>query len=238
MTQLSQAKSTTHFKDIPYEAATEIESLYQELIVGRQALLQNQEELQRQVIFRTKELNQANDKLTELANTDTLTTLYNRRYLEDNFSVMQSIQSRNHSGLMYAIFDLDLFKEINDTHGHLFGDYCLATTAKILKKFFHREADLVTRFGGEEFVIVTPCNDVDTARSRMESIRLEIANYPFKKDAIGPVKLTVSIGVAIGDAQYSNEQGDWFTVADKCLYQAKSNGRNQTNIKLLSCNDK
>jgi diguanylate cyclase (GGDEF)-like protein len=135
---------------------------------------------------------------------------------------------------MYAIVDIDLFKGINDSYGHLFGDFCLAATAKILKEFFHRDADIVTRFGGEEFVIVAPYSDVNNARLRVESMRLQVANYSFKKGAIGPVELTVSVGIAIGDARYSNAQGDWFTIADKCLYQAKNNGRNQTNIKLLS----
>ncbi|MCW8832236.1 MAG: diguanylate cyclase, partial [Colwellia sp.] len=202
--QLSQAKHPTDFKDIPYEAAEEIDALYQELKIGRQALLHNQRELQHQVATRTKELNKANDKLTELVNTDVLTGIYNRRYLKKNFSVIQSIQSRNHSNLMYAIIDLDLFKDINDTYGHLFGDYCLTKVAKILKQFFHRDADIVARFGGEEFVIVTPCNDVDRTRLRLDELRLAIASSPFKEEAIGSINLTVSMGVAIGDASFSS----------------------------------
>mgnify|MGYP001597468710 FL=1 len=109
---------------------------------------------------------------------------------------------------MYAIVDLDLFKEVNDSHGHLFGDYCLTTTAKILKQFFHRDADVVARFGGEEFVIVSPCNNEKNVHLRLDELRLEIASYPFIEDTVGPIKLTVSIGVVIGNTNYSTLQYD------------------------------
>ncbi len=92
MKEFSQAKSISDFKDIPFESLSEIDSLYHELKRGKQALLQNQEDLQQQVANRTKELNQANKKLNELANTDTLTSLYNRRYLRRHFSIIQSVQ--------------------------------------------------------------------------------------------------------------------------------------------------
>jgi diguanylate cyclase (GGDEF)-like protein len=234
MKQLSKAKKTGDFKDVPFETPTEIEELYQELKVNRLALLQNQDELQEQVLKRTSELNQANRKLTEQAHTDTLTGLYNRRYFAKHFVMMQSIFSRNKSQLMYAIIDLDLFKQINDTHGHLFGDYCLIEISKVLKRFFNREADIVARFGGEEFVVVSQCDDIDLLVERMDKLLEYIANYVFKDGSIGPVKLTISMGIAVGDASYSTEQEEWFSVADKCLYDAKHNGRNQTKLAMVS----
>jgi diguanylate cyclase (GGDEF)-like protein len=237
MKQLSKAKKTGDFRDVPFETPIEIEELYQELKVNRLALLKNQDELQEQVLERTSELNQANRKLTEQANTDTLTGLYNRRYFAKHFVQMQSIFSRNKSQLMYAIIDLDLFKKINDTHGHLFGDFCLIEVAKVLKSFFNRESDLVARFGGEEFVLVSQCDDVELLRQRMDELLKDIAAYVFQDGSIGPVKLTISIGIAVGDASYSNQQEDWLSVADKCLYDAKHNGRNQTKIAVVSADN-
>ncbi|HBY84971.1 MAG TPA: GGDEF domain-containing protein, partial [Colwellia sp.] len=183
-------------------------------------------------------LNQANQKLTEQANTDTLTRLYNRRYFEKNFKIMQSIFSRNNSSLMYAIIDLDFFKNINDTHGHLFGDYCLVTVANMLKKFFNRDSDLVARFGGEEFVVVSQCDDVEILRSRIDKFLQQVAAFEFNDDDKGPITLTISVGIAVGKASYSNLGEDWFAVADECLYYAKDNGRNQTKITVIESSAK
>ena len=232
--QLSKAKKTGDFSAIPYEAPIEIEILYQELKVSRQALLNNQAELQQQVFHQTEKLKQANNKLTEQANTDPLTGLYNRRYLEQNFTVMQSVLSRNDAGFMYIIIDLDFFKNINDTYGHLFGDYCLTEVANILNDFFYRDSDTLARFGGEEFVIIAQSDDVELLRSRIETLRLKISNHHFEYQLIGPVKITISVGIAVGKARCSTQQDFWLAIADKCLYLAKNNGRNQTVIKIVT----
>ena len=129
---------------------------------------------------------------------------------------------------------MDLFKQINDTHGHLFGDHCLIEISKVLKRFFNREADIVARFGGEEFVVVSQCDDIDLLMERMNKLLEYIANYVFKDGSIGPVKLTISMGIAVGEASYSTQQEEWFSVADKCLYDAKHNGRNQTKLAMVS----
>jgi len=227
MGQLSKAKKTGDFLDVPYETPTEIQTLYQELKLSNQALLRHQEQLQQQVDNRTKELNQANKKLTEQANTDLLTGLFNRRYFSNSFTMLQSLLARNNSKMMYAIIDLDFFKKVNDTHGHLFGDYCLVETSKILKKFFSRDSDVVARFGGEEFVVISQCYDSQQLQARMEDLLKEVASHHFEGSGIGPIPITVSIGIVTGDAGYSIKEEDWFKLADDCLYQAKHNGRNQ-----------
>lgn len=229
--QLHTAKKTGYFKDIPFETPVEIQKLYQELKENKKALLNHQNELQEQVLKRTEELNQANQKLTEQVNTDALTGLYNRRYLKSNFAMMQSILSRNNAKLMFVLLDLDFFKNINDSYGHLFGDYCLVEIAHILKKFFYRDGDIVARFGGEEFVVMTPCNDIESVRSRLEELRNQVAKHQFIYEGIGPIQVTASIGVALGSASYSHNKEDWLTIADETLYQAKGNGRNQVVIK-------
>ena len=227
MGQLSKAKKTGDFLDVPYETPTEIQTLYRELKLSNQALLHHQEELQQQVESRTKELNQANKKLTEQANTDLLTGLFNRRCFSKSFTMVQSLLARNNSKMMYAIIDLDFFKKVNDTCGHLFGDYCLVETSKMLKEFFNRESDVVARFGGEEFVVISQCHDNQKLKARMEYFLKRVAKHHFENNGIGPIPITISVGVVTSDAGYSVKEEDWFKLADDCLYQAKHNGRNQ-----------
>jgi diguanylate cyclase (GGDEF)-like protein len=233
MEQLSKATKADDLKEIPYETPTEIDELYHELKVNRQVLLNNQLALQQEVSNRTKELELANLKLTEQANTDTLTGLHNRRYFEKNFALMQSILSHNNSSMMYAIVDIDWFKKINDTYGHLFGDFCLMQIADMLKTFFNRDADIVARFGGEEFTVISQCQDIKVLRDRMDQFVNKVAHHQFKKAPIGPVNLTISIGVMVSEANFSHKQEAWFSVADSCLYEAKNKGRNQTIIKRI-----
>jgi diguanylate cyclase (GGDEF)-like protein len=234
MEQLSKATKADDLKEIPYETPTEIDELYHELKVNRQVLLNNQLALQQEVSNRTKELELANLKLTEQANTDTLTGLHNRRYFEKNFALMQSILSHNNSSMMYAIVDIDWFKKINDTYGHLFGDFCLMQIADMLKTFFNRDADIVARFGGEEFTVISQCQDIKVLRDRMDQFVNKVAHHQFKKAPIGPVNLTISIGVMVSEANFSHKQEAWFSVADSCLYEAKNKGRNQTIIKRIT----
>ncbi len=234
MEQLSQATTADDLKEIPYETPIEIDELYHELKVNRQVLLNNQLALQQEVFNRTTELELANRKLTEQANTDILTGLHNRRYFEKNFALMQSILSHNNSSMMYAIVDIDWFKKINDTYGHLFGDFCLMQIADLLKTFFNRDADIVARFGGEEFTVVSQCQDIGVLRERMEQFIDKVAHHQFKQAAIGPVNLTISIGVMVSEANFSHKQEAWFSVADSCLYEAKNKGRNQTIIKRIT----
>ena len=231
--QLSQDKKNSALKEIPYETPTEINALYQELRQNRQTLLNSQVALKQEIFYRTKELKIANKKLTEQANTDTLTGLHNRRYFEKNFALIQSILSHNHSSMMYAIIDLDWFKKVNDTYGHLFGDYCLVEIGSMLKTFFNRDADIVARFGGEEFIVVSQCEDVKVLRARMDEFVSNVAHHQFNQASIGPIQLTISIGAMVSEANFSHNQDAWFSVADSCLYEAKNKGRNQTIIKKI-----
>jgi diguanylate cyclase (GGDEF)-like protein len=103
----------------------------------------------------------------------------------------------------------------------------------MLKKFFNRDSDLVARFGGEEFVVVSQCDDVEILRSRIDKFLQQVAAFEFNDDDKGPITLTISVGIAVGKASYSNLGEDWFAVADECLYYAKDNGRNQTKITVI-----
>ena len=86
---------------------------------------------------------------------------------------------------------------------------------------------MVARFGGEEFVVISQCCDNKQLKERMEDFLKQVASHHFEDSGIGPIPITVSIGIVTGGAGYSKKEEDWFKLADDCLYQAKHNGRNQ-----------
>jgi diguanylate cyclase len=157
------------------------------------------------------------------AYTDSLTNLPNRadweRRSEQDFLHFQ----RYGHNLVLAICDLDFFKNVNDTYGHQAGDRVLKIVARKLKDGI-RETDFVARIGGEEFVILMPETSMEDAFRVCEKIRLSIAdsNLHFKGS---PVNLTISIGLA--QFEQNSLIDDVFANADRLLYQAKNNGRNQ-----------
>ena len=164
-------------------------------------------------------LKQKRDKYEGMAMHDQLTGLYNRHYLEEVAAQKLSEAIRHHQSVFLLILDLDLFKIINDTHGHPIGDIVLREFATLLEEQ-NRSEDIVARIGGEEFVIMLEhCNAIEAER-KAQLIRKKVA----KLDPNG-IPITVSIGMA-----ELNPKGETFSEllerADTALYQAKDNGRN------------
>ena len=161
--------------------------------------------------------------LYQKATTDKLTGLYNREKFESMFSFMLKTAKRDDTKVAFCIMDIDHFKNINDTFGHLVGDLVLKELAKILKNSL-REIDIVGRWGGEEFVMAMYVQSLDDAKEIVEKLRKFIKNYNFPK--IG--SLTCSFGVIIG----KNDEDNFkiFNMADKLLYKAKVNGRDRVEI--------
>jgi two-component system cell cycle response regulator len=162
----------------------------------------------------------------EMAITDGLTGLYNRRYMESHVvTLIEQAQTRG-KPLALLIVDIDFFKSINDTYGHDAGDDVLREFAIRLKKSI-RGIDLACRYGGEEFVVVMPETDMAVASVVAERIRRRIAAEPFAVDkGAKAVPVTISIGLAAlgaaGDATAS-----LLKRADQALYRAKRDGRNR-----------
>ena len=170
---------------------------------------------------RTKELVIANEKLEQLTILDTLTQLYNRLKLDT--SVQESYESYERYKRVFSVIliDVDHFKSVNDTHGHLVGDEVLKSIAAILKSSV-RTTDILGRWGGEEFMIVCEETNIEGSYSLAENIRKEIEKYNF--DRVG--KKTISLGIAeIEDAISVDEL---IKRADDSLYYAKANGRNRS----------
>lgn len=160
-----------------------------------------------------------------MALTDSLTGLYNRRYLEVHLEKLLQKNQESKKTLAVLLVDIDHFKQVNDKYGHNVGDEVLKIFAQRLLGNL-RSFDLVARLGGEEFAVILP--DVTEQRAWMvgERLRNSIAEAPFPvSHAESPIKVTTSIGAALIDHELHTKQ-EVLERADKCLYEAKTTGRN------------
>ena len=164
------------------------------------------------------------DELHNLAHLDGLTGCYNRKYIIDYLETEVKRCQKLEVPFSLLMFDLDLFKKVNDTYGHLAGDYVLKETVRLLKEKILRASDVLGRYGGEEFVIVLSEAPHRTATDIAERIRKGIERHGFIFDS-NKMEITISVGVA------SMKSGDtsltMLEEADKALYKAKESGRNK-----------
>ena len=156
----------------------------------------------------------------KLANTDTLTGAYNRRYLKEFSTDYLKIVKREKKDLSLLILDLDDFKNINDTYGHEAGDLVLIEFVKLARKSI-RDNDLIVRFGGDEFIVLLPNTNISNAKILANKIINKISEYNMNKQ----VKFSISIGVS----QYEEKDNSIESLilrADDSLYEAKRKGKN------------
>lgn len=184
------------------------------------------EELEHRVEERTEQLSALNDQLKLLSNTDQLTDLYNRRYLEESGDNEWNRCARYGHDLSVIIMDVDYFKEINDKYGHLAGDMCLCQIGQSLKKIIRSSADIIARYGGEEFCLILPETGYEGALCVAERIRRDIEACTMEFDGV-EFSVTVSIGVYTTTPVLGGSMEQALKVADQRLYRAKENGRNQ-----------
>ena len=166
------------------------------------------------------------DLSLELAVTDQLTGLHNRRYMESQLEALVRravVGGGDPVGLM--VIDIDHFKKINDSFGHAVGDEVLREFAVRLASNV-RAIDLPVRFGGEEFVVVMPETDLADAQRIAERIRLHVAGSPFRVMG-GEELLTVTISIGVAASLPTDDQARLIKRADEAMYEAKSNGRNR-----------
>ncbi len=201
---------------------------------------ESQEQLESRVQERTLELNIAlqeleavNQELKEKNTLDELSGLYNRRYYDQKIMAEFRRSRRNLTPLSIILIDIDHFKLVNDSYGHLTGDKCIVEVAKRIKSLLRRSTDVGCRYGGEEFCLILPETDAEGALALAQDIcQSTYKQQIFDDDII--IDLTVSCGVAT----YQQEQGVTpdiiFASADKALYKAKQAGRNQVQVSLLS----
>jgi diguanylate cyclase (GGDEF)-like protein len=156
---------------------------------------------------------------------DPLTNLYNRRYLDEAFENEILRAKRNEHSIGVMMIDIDHFKQFNDSFGHDAGDYTLQLVGTLLTKSI-RGDDIACRYGGEEFILVLPNTELDTVIQRAEELNQAARDVEltYKDRSLGHISL--SIGIALLP-QHAGEAEAVIAIADKALYQAKTNGRDQ-----------
>lgn len=169
------------------------------------------------------------DGLCELSLKDPLTGLANRRHFLSILEREADGVARSGEPALLLMLDIDNFKRINDTHGHLAGDQVLQAVAKCLSRCI-RPMDSVARYGGEEFAVVLPSCMVSVGAAVAERIRMTVESLAIPVHAGHTVQATISIGGAYAPAWVRSTAQLWIERADKLLYQAKAQGRNRVCI--------
>jgi diguanylate cyclase (GGDEF)-like protein len=163
------------------------------------------------------------EEIHKMAIMDGLTGLFNKRYFMEGLDKEISRARRHHRALSIVIFDIDHFKDVNDTYGHLAGDHILKELSEVIKSRVRRE-ELVARYGGEEIIVLMPETDVDGATDLAERIRARVEDHEFRFSNKS-IHITISGGVASAEeADY--EIMPFIHMADERLYEAKNAGRN------------
>jgi diguanylate cyclase (GGDEF)-like protein len=175
--------------------------------------------------LRTKRLQ---DLLQQQSFLDGLTGLWNRSYLDHRLEGELNIARRYERRLSLLLGDIDHFKRVNDTHGHLFGDYVIQRIAEALSTHARR-SDIACRYGGEEFALLLPSAGLDEASVVAERLRVAVEASPFELRA-APVHVTISFGVASTEGLDPLTTESLIARADRALYNAKEAGRNCVHV--------
>lgn len=213
---MDNSLGTNNF-DLSPEILDEIQSNIEEIIKGFPISESNKIDV-------IKKINFMYSHTKHLSVTDPLTGLYNRRHF-DNMIEREFLRAQRYSNdLSIALIDVDFFKKVNDTYGHLCGDYVLKEVAYLTLQTF-RKTDMVFRYGGEEILVILTETPLEKAIIPLERLRKSIENYPFSYDN-NNIRVTVSIGVESLNENIGRFE-ELIDNADKALYYAKENGRNK-----------
>jgi len=198
---------------------------YEQVVMQAKQARQKAEEL-------ATELLEANVKLREMAFRDGLTGLYNYRYFQELMDREVSRSMRHHLGLSLMLFDIDHFKDVNDTYGHPAGDQVLRNLAELAQSTM-RISDNVVRYGGEEFAVILPSTDLAGCNVFARRLRRRVEEMETVVSGMG-IRITISIGVTGYDvAQKTLDKTSMIKAADSALYKAKHGGRNRVEVELL-----
>jgi len=207
------------------EVLRETRAVQAEALASRDRMIAAHQEVQ-EAESRIKELEAKLQHMSELVREDQLTGSLNRRGLDDVFERESARADRRGTPLCVALLDLDNFKKLNDTYGHLAGDKALRHLVKVVKDTL-RSMDVIARFGGEEFLILLPETSVEAASAAMVRVQRELTKHFFLHDN-EKMLITFSCGVAL---RHQNEdQASLMARADHAMYKAKTSGKNRVVI--------
>ena len=177
-------------------------------------------------------LQQTLNKSEQQAREDPLTSLANRRYLNETLGHEWNRMLRHQQSLVIMMVDIDYFKRYNDAVGHIAGDQCLRQIAALLHSYSKRSGEMAARYGGEEFVLLYPGMDIDAAKDQAQRLIAKMAEValPHPDPEIENGIVTLSIGVAVCVPKSSMNVDQLLRQADSALYKAKAQGRNRFEI--------
>jgi diguanylate cyclase (GGDEF)-like protein len=229
----TNAEEVARLLDIKIPEATSYTQVVQQaneeltrLTLASQQQVHKIEETHRQAATRVQELEESNRQLSQKANTDPLTGVYNRRFMEGFLDREIARHTRFRRPLSVLFIDVDHFKKINDRYGHHAGDEVLQRVAQLLRAAT-REVDCLCRYGGEEFVLTLLETEMWGASQVAEKIRRLIASWAFECEGqTDAIHVTVSIGVASMNPNRPVDKGLLIQMADESAYAAKNDGRN------------
>ena len=185
--------------------------------------------LNSQLILKNNEITTLNAELKDVATKDSLTKIFNRRYFDKQLNKEWNRSTRTHNYLGLLMIDIDFFKEFNDQYGHIEGDNCLIKVAEIIDSCFYRSNEFIARYGGEEFVGVVNGN-LESCLTIAKHIHDKLKTSHIEHIKSGFNIISVSIGIASLIADKGIKPIKLIEQADKALYLAKENGRNQTQV--------
>ncbi|MBQ5946371.1 diguanylate cyclase [Massilia sp. ST3] len=220
--RIGRAGDINELNDVLEEVLRETRSAQDEALAARDRMVAAHREAQA-AEQRIRELEAELQHMSELVREDQLTGSLNRRGLDDVFERESARADRRNTPLCVALLDLDNFKRLNDTYGHLAGDAALKHLVKVVRDTL-RSMDVIARFGGEEFLILLPETTVDAAAAAMVRVQRELTRHFFLHEN-EKMLITFSCGVAL---RLPNEdQQSLMARADKAMYQAKNTGKNR-----------
>jgi len=177
-----------------------------------------------------KNLRKAQRTLEQIATHDSLTGLANRRLFERSLEIEFARGARQSSPVGLIMLDIDFFKRYNDAYGHVAGDHCLTQVAQVLKNCSQRKSDLAVRYGGEEFAVLLPGNDINGTLAIAGQIRRSVMDKRITHSGSPTGYLTVSLGCYSFIPSGNDSLEVFIQRADAALYQAKNAGRNRAAV--------
>ena len=205
--------------------------LYSDLVKEYKELLEQMKRMVKVSDIIENKLNCVRLSIEEISKIDFLTNIYNRRYFNEAIIDEWKNCKKNREYLSVIMIDVDKFKAYNDTYGHIKGDKCLQSISAVIKDTIQESKNIVSRYGGEEFIVLIPNKDLDKAKYIAENIRENIEKLGILHEGSKEYRIvTVSIGIAanIPNGKLSPEK--LINMADEALYRAKSSGRNKVSI--------